>query len=452
MKHEVTIVEDVNSSKYYPWEWPSVCPDWTVSRHLFWESAVPALSQPFTESLLVANAVPATGGALEFFRRLREKFIPTLAIVREEDRELLQTVVEAVDDFVVWPARVEEVCNRARRLLGDAAPTPETIKASLAGELALRQLVGQDPGFLKVIRQATLFSANNAPVLLSGETGTGKEQCARFIHLMSQRHKGPFIPVDCGALPDHLFENELFGHEAGAFTDARSGQRGLIALAAGGTLFLDEIDNLLPSTQAKLLRVLQEHMYRPLGSEQFKSANIRVIAASNRNLEHLVEQKQFRADLFFRVNVLRIHLPALRERRGDIGLLGRHFVNEVCKSAGLARKLLSRSAVHKLEAQDWPGNVRELYNTIQRAVLSSPGPQITATEVAVNAENATNADPSLTFRSAKQQAIRRFEQHYVREMLEKHEGNITQAARDAGKDRRAFGRLAKKYGFSEHSH
>ena len=419
-----------------------------MSQHLFWESAVPTLERPFRGSLLVANAVPATGDALEFFRRLREEPVPTLAIVREEDRELLQTVVEAADDFVIWPARAEEVRNRARRLLGDIAPTLESITASLTGEIALRQLMGQDPEFLRVIRQATLFSANEAPVLLLGETGTGKEQCARLIHLMSLRHKGPFIPVDCGALPDHLFENELFGHEAGAFTDARSGQKGLIALAAGGTLFLDEIDNLPPATQAKLLRVLQEHMYRPLGSEQFKSANIRVIAASNRNLEHLVERKQFRADLFFRVNVLRIHLPALRERRGDIELLGRHFVNEVCKSAGLARKHLTHSAVHKLERHDWPGNVRELYNVIQRAVLSCSGPQITAAELEMKADRERTTGTS-TFRTAKQIAIQQFEKHYVREMLEKHEGNVTQAARGAGKDRRAFGRLAKKYGFAK---
>jgi DNA-binding NtrC family response regulator len=444
----VIIVEDPLSAGNCGWEWASLCPDWTVSRRTVWEAfSLEQLRSP-SQSLLVANAVPGTERAIQFFRWLRQNPLPvaTFAIVREEDRELLEAAVDAVDDFLLWPVRVEELRQRISRLLsGQNLQNLEEIKTSLTADIGLRQLVGQDPSFLKIVAQVVLYGANDAPVLLSGETGTGKEQCARVIHLLSNRRKGPFIPVDCGALPDHLFENEFFGHARGAYTDARYEQKGLIGLAENGTLFMDEIDNLAPSTQAKLLRVLQERTYRPLGAEQFKQANARIVAASNRDLEQLVRDKQFRADLFFRINVLRIQLPALRHRRADIGLLSRHFIDEICKAAGMPRKLLSLSAIRRLEAYNWPGNVRELYNAMQRAVLCSTGVHISASTLDVCLTRDETAETSQTFRNAKYLAIRQFEQQYVRSLLEKHHGNVTQAAREAGKDRRAFGRLAKKY-------
>jgi len=448
----VIIVEGTHSTLLAESEWSAVCKGWSVSRRTLWESFSPELLRSCSESLLVANAVPRADGAIQFFRWLRENPIPvpTFAIVPEGDWELLQAAAESVDDFVVWPVRSEEFHKRVMRLLGGSSQNLEEIKASLAGEIALKQLVGQDPAFLKILEQVVLFGANDAPVLLSGETGTGKEQCARVIHLLSRRHTGPFIPVDCGALPDHLFENEFFGHARGAFTDARADQKGLVALAQGGTLFLDEIDNLPPATQAKLLRVLQERTYRPLGSEHFQHANVRILAATNRDLEQLVRTKQFRADLFFRINVLRIHLPALRERRADIALLSRHFIDEVCKSAAIPRKILPLSVLHRLERHDWPGNVRELYNTIQRAVLCSASLQISPFAVDLNASPDADVQLFRNFRAAKQDAIQQFEQLYIKRMLEKHLGNLTRAAREAGKDRRAFGRLAKKYGLSEH--
>jgi DNA-binding NtrC family response regulator len=242
----------------------------------------------------------------------------------------------------------------------------------------------------------------------------------------------------------------------GAFTDARSDQKGLVALAQHGTLFLDEIDSLSMAAQSKVLRLLQEHTYRPLGSEVFKRADVRIVTATNRNLRELVEQKLFRADLFFRINVLRVRLPALHERRSDIPLLCRHFIEEICRSAHMPRKVLTQAAAHKLDQYSWPGNIRELYNTMQRAVLCSPGLQIAASviELSGSSDTATQSDAleqglcskaREKFSCAKLQAIRCFEQDYVKQMMEKHAGNVTQAAREAGKDRRAFGRLAKKY-------
>jgi DNA-binding NtrC family response regulator len=268
---------------------------------------------------------------------------------------------------------------------------------------------------------------------------------------MSKRHHGPFIPVECGALPEHLFENELFGHARGAFTDAHTDQNGLVALAQGGTLFLDEVDGFSLGIQGKILRLVQEKTYRPLGSEHFRRTNVRIIAATNCNLERLVREKQFREDLFYRLNVLRVHLPPLRERQGDIALLARHFVEEICAAGGIPRKVFSPASIRKLEEHDWPGNVRELYNTVQRAAFAAPGTQIASAHINFSRFQSTFETQAEDFRSAKTVAIEKFERGYVERLLEKYSGNVTHAAREAGKDRRVFGRLVKKYGLRQAS-
>jgi len=191
--------------------------------------------------------------------------------------------------------------------------------------------------------------------------------------------------------------------------------------------------------------LLQERIYRPLGSEHFRSTNVRVIAAANRNLEDLVRAKQFREDLFFRLNVLRLHLPPLRQRREDIALMARHFLEEICAAGRMEKKVFSPAGIRKLEAYDWPGNVRELANTVHRSIFAAPGTQIAGAHIDFcSSRSSVEAEPD-SFRNAKIVAIERFEREYVERLLEKYSGNITQAAREAGKDRRAFGRLVKKY-------
>ena len=430
------------------------CSDFGMPRRMTWDTFSPVQLCAASDRLLIADAVQEEGKACDFFRWLRDNPlpIPIFAVLPQEEGALFRAATETVDDFLVSPVRPEELKQRIARLLGPRAEELAGVQSALLAEIGLQQLVGQDPAFLKVIERVALFVANDAPVLLTGETGTGKELCARVTHLLSKRHLGPFIPVDCGALPDHLFENELFGHAKGAFTDARTDQKGLVTLAQGGTLLLDEIDSLSLSAQSKVLRLLQEQTYRPLGSEVFRRADVRIIAATNQNLQELVEKKTFRSDLFFRIHVLHAHLPALRQRQSDIGLLSRHFVDEICKSAHMPRKVLSNAALRRLHEHDWPGNVRELYNTLQRAVLFTPGQQIAASAIDIGmmrGRAGLDAPEGVSekFRSAKQRAIQLFEREYVRQMMNKHEGNVTQAAREAGKDRRAFGRLAKKYGF-----
>ncbi|HEY3629011.1 MAG TPA: sigma-54 dependent transcriptional regulator [Terracidiphilus sp.] len=415
-----------------------------------WRSLLPEQLPLREERLLVANAVPRSDEAVHFFYWLRDHPlpVPTLAILPGEDSELLQIAAEGVDDFLLHPVHGGELQRRIARLLGRQPRSSEDVRECLIGELSLRQIVGKAPVFRRVLAQAGLFASSDAPVLLTGETGTGKELCARLVHAMSKRRDGPFIPVDCGGIPEHLFESELFGHMRGAFTDAHLEQRGLVALAEGGTLFLDEVDSLSPTVQGKILRLLQERTYRPLGCTSFQSANLRVVAATNRNLEGLVRDRLFREDLYFRLNVLRLHMPPLRQRPEDIALLARHFIEEICASGGGPKKVFSPASMRKLEAHDWPGNVRELANTIQRAIFAAEGTQIASAHIDFSLFDTKVEGPAQTFRSAKMVAIEKFEREYVEQLLEKHVGNITRAALEAGKDRRAFGRLVKKHRIS----
>jgi DNA-binding NtrC family response regulator len=282
-------------------------------------------------------------------------------------------------------------------------------------------------------------------VLLTGETGTGKELCARAIHHLSARRPAPFIAVDSGALPEGLLESELFGHTAGAFTDARAEHRGLAALAEGGVLFLDEVDALSPRLQSKLLRFLEERTYKPLGSERFRRADVRMIAATNRNLEALVRTGAFRSDLYFRMNVLHLRLPPLRERPADIPVLAEHFLQIQPPGRGQPRSL-APSALRKLTLHHWPGNVRELLNVVQRAVVFADGPVIRAQDIDLTLPVDVGEAPGAGFRQARADALARFERAFVENLLRKHNGNITRAAREARKDRRAFGRLVKRLG------
>lgn len=450
----ILIIEDARSPVDCHGELGAFLTEPAIARRLSWDSFRPEQLRDAGAGLLIANAAGGNSAASEFFDWLHENSIPipVFAILPSDDSAVSRAAMRAVDDFLLSPVRPAELIHRLARLIGSKAQDLQRVESALTEEIGLEQLVGRDAVFLRIVEQIRLFGANDAPVLFNGETGTGKELCARVIHLLSKRHAGPFIPVDCGALPDHLFENELFGHVRGAYTDARSDQKGLVTLAERGTLFLDEIDSLSLTAQGKVLRLLQERTFRPLGSDQFRQADIRIIAATNRDLQQLVEQKAFRSDLYFRINVLRVRLPALRERRSDIPLLSRHFIEDICKEAGFSRKMLSQLAMQKLLLYEWPGNIRELHNVLQRAVLCSPGQQIAASTIELThaADRKLRAEetPCEKFRSAKMRAIQCFERDYVRQMMEKHAGNVTRAALEAGKDRRAFGRLAKKYSIS----
>jgi len=428
-------------------------PNSLLGRHLLfrtqeWSETLVMLPQESPIDLIISVASSEPEKAFRLFTWLGDHPVqaPTLAVLPGEvPPGILDAASRVVDDFVLWPFRRSELDHRISRMLTEAGHDLEAVRSRLNQELGLTSLVGSDPGFLRMIDGIPRIAKTDGNVLITGETGTGKELCARAIHHLSRRRNFPFIPMDCAAFPEQLLENELFGHSRGAFTDARGDQKGLALLAEGGTLFLDEIDALSLPGQAKLLRFLEDRVYKPLGAERLMRANVRIVAATNRDLEACVEEKQFRADLFFRLNVFRLRMAPLRERREDIALLAKHFLKTLSANSGGEQKALSTAAIRRLTLHDWPGNVRELFNEIQRAFVFADTSQILPSHISLPTPDSSTPTASVTFRDARAQAIGEFERHYVEEVLHRHRGNITRAAREAGKERRTFGRLVKKH-------
>jgi DNA-binding NtrC family response regulator len=305
--------------------------------------------------------------------------------------------------------------------------------------------VGESKQFHQAIGKIPLLAQSDTTILITGETGTGKELVARAVHYQSARHGKPFIPVNCGALPDNLFENELFGHIKGAFTDASSTASGLVAEAEGGTMLLDEVDTLSASAQVKLMRFLQDREYRPLGSPRNVIADVRIVAASNVDLWHQVQQKRVREDLFYRLNVLSIHLPPLRDRIEDIPLLAAHFLAQYASQYDRGPLRLSPGALQRILAYPWPGNVRELEGVIERAVILTSDSVLQPENIDLIDLVKSKVSEIGSFRDAKAQTIEQFERSYLTNLLSVHRGNITWAAKQAGKDRRGFQRLLRKY-------
>jgi DNA-binding NtrC family response regulator len=319
----------------------------------------------------------------------------------------------------------------------------EDLTRHLQDREALSQLIGRSPVFLDSIASIPAIAKSDASTLITGETGTGKELVARAIHYLSKRANYPFIALNCGSLPDSLVEEELFGHERGAFTGAHSRRRGLIGEADNGTLFLDEINTMPEKAQVALLRVLQEKRFRAIGSNHEQQLNIRVVAASNEPRERLLNSSQFRRDLFYRICIFSVRLPPLRERKQDIDVLVSHFLDK--HNAPNLR--LSPQAAVALQSYDWPGNVRELESCIIRASHLCSGSMIRVSDLF---EATLDDDPPVEakaepFNRAKQRLIENFERNYLTELIAAHQGNVTQAARTAGKERRDFGKLLKKH-------
>ena len=414
-----------------------------------WHSFDPrTLAHSQTEAI-VARVGGESDAPLRFFRWLKNNAVrePVLAILpADPGDELLALTAEVCDDLLISPVRAEELSYRLARVTGPSREETENVRKQLVRQRGLERLVGEDPTFVEAIGKIPAVALSRSPVLLRGETGTGKELCAHAIHSFSSRHAGPFVPVDCGALPEQLIENELFGHTRGAYTDAHSDQQGLVGMAEGGTLFLDEIDSLPLAAQGKLLRFIAEGWYRPVGSQKFMPSDVRLIAASNGELEEGVRKGEFRRDLFFRLNVLPLLLPALRQRPADIPTLARHFL---AQSDSTGQKQFAQSALRALKAHDWPGNVRELFNIVQRAVAFSSGKMITVADLSLQAGEEA-AESEATFRETRVRVVENFERQYIEEMLRKHHGNVTHAAAEANKDRRVFGRLMKKYNISRY--
>ncbi len=317
----------------------------------------------------------------------------------------------------------------------------------LDGRYSFDNIIGKSAAMRQIFEMVESISATDANVLITGESGTGKELIARSIHARSLRKTKTFVPVNCSAFPENLFEAELFGYEKGAFTGANRRKPGLLEYASGGTFFLDEVCELPPTLQAKLLRVLQDQQLRHIGGNELIQVDVRLISASNRDIDKSRTEGRLRDDFYFRLNVINIHMPPLRERREDIRLLAEHFLRETLKASSKEIHGFEEEFLIHLESYDWPGNVRELENTIARAVTLAKGDVITVAELPpmIRLQSSTLSFLNLNLPEAKQRMIERFERDYLIEKLRKHHGNVTRIAGEAGTTRRNLHRLLLKY-------
>ena len=315
----------------------------------------------------------------------------------------------------------------------------ESLRQLVKKKYGFDNIIGKSEKMKKVFEQVTLAAATDSNVYIEGKSGTGKELIAKNLHVASNRKDGPFIAVNCAAIPDTLMESELFGYEKGAFTGANKDKRGLFAEASGGTFFLDEISEMSLSMQAKILRALEEKEFYPVGSRQTIKVDARIIAASNKNLEQEVEKGLFREDLFYRIHVIPIKLPPLQERKEDIPLLSRHFLQKYSKEMGKDVNGFSINAMQKLISYPWPGNIRELENTIECAVAMTKRNIITQDFILPSQES--NPEGLISFKDAKEN----FEKNYLIQLFELTRGNVSKAAKLAGKYRADVYELIKKY-------
>lgn len=409
--------------------------------------------------VLLDLVLPDIGG-LEILEQVKQNH-PDIEVVIMTAYGDVDTAVKAVQagayHFLTKPFSNEDA---VAQLLAKAAERRRLISRTRKLEEALQglgeenQLVGSSQAMQQVFGFVRTVAHSESTVLLQGESGTGKELVARAIHKLGPRKDGPFVPINCSAIPENLIESELFGHVRGAFTGAAQARRGLFEAASGGTLFLDEIADLPALAQVKLLRVLQEGEIRRVGADETHQVDVRVISASNTNLREAMEQSEFREDLYYRLNVITIELPPLRKRQGDTELLAHHFLAKYAGRA--ARKLtgFSPEALEVLRRYQWPGNVRELENAIERAVVLAreeflqvedfpPNVSAAHDSTAPVPENGTEL-VNLPFREAKERAVVAFEHRYVNALLDRTDGNVSEAARVAGLDRSNFRRIIKR--------
>jgi two-component system response regulator GlrR len=309
-------------------------------------------------------------------------------------------------------------------------------------------IIGTGGWIKELYDRIAMVAATDVTVAIFGESGTGKELVARTIHTSSPRHDAPFVVVNCAAIPEALLEDELFGHVRGAFTDATRDREGLLAAAHTGTLFLDEIGELPLPLQGKLLRVLQSQEFRRIGDDQDRRVDVRIVTATNRDLDQLVARGSFRQDLYYRINVFPMHMPPLRDRPEDIALLVHHFISKYRGRLGKPIDGITPGALRRFAAYDFPGNVRELENKVHQAMVVAEGPQLTEADVALPAGRIAGGRPDITrpFRELKQEAIDGFERSYLTELLREHRGNLARAARAAGMDRKNLWTLVVRHG------
>jgi two-component system nitrogen regulation response regulator NtrX len=391
---------------------------------------------------------------LETLQRAKEQW-PELLVVMMSGHGTIETAVKALKmgayDFIEKPLALEKVllCVQNALKMGQLLEENRNLKARIAKDY---EMIGESPPIAELKQQISIAAPTNGWVLITGENGTGKELVARAIHNLSNRREKPFVEVNCAAIPEDLIESELFGHEKGSFTGATTQRKGKFDLANEGTLFLDEIGDMSLKTQAKVLRILQERKFERVGGTRTIEVDVRVIAATNKNLEEEMQKGSFREDLFYRLNVLPFHVPSLRERREDIAPLVKHFLAHFSRQESREDKTMAPDAMKVLQNYSWPGNVRELKNLIERLVIMTPGNKIRLEDLPANLTSKQNSSFSSglagsalnagNFREAKEE----FEREYILRKLQENEWNISRTAEDIDLERSNLHRKIKTHG------
>jgi len=400
-------------------------------------------SEPVDLAILDVR-MPGMNG-LELLRKLRER-TPDLPIIIMTAFGSVDTAVQAIAsgaiDYLSKPMDVDQI----RRAVTKALSERTEVRAKLPGVDEVAGIAGRSTAMVEVYKAIARVAPSRSTVLILGESGTGKEMVSRAIHEHSPRRERPFIAVDCAALTETLLESELFGHVRGAFTGALTDKPGLFVEADGGTLFLDEIGDISPAMQMKLLRVLQEQQVRPVGGNQWRRIDVRVLAATNRDLQSAVAKGQFREDLYYRINVFTIPLPPLRERREDIPLLVEHLIRRAARESGKLVTGMSQEALELLSRYDWPGNVRELAHVIERSVVLAHRETIGLDELPHEVRYPATARP--TDMLGDRPTLEELKRRYIHRVVEESGGNISRAAAILGVDRRSLYRMLQRYGMA----
>ena len=424
--------------------------DYAVSAYTRSPDAIAAFAPGRYDLVITDIKMPAMDG-LEVLHRIKEQdpALPVLMITAHATVDLsIQALRKGAYDILTKPFEPEELLSRVRNALRQTELIEEN--RELKEELAAWQgsIVGNSPHLLGILETARKVAARDIPVLISGESGTGKELVARAIRDYSRRKEGKFVAINCGAIPETLLESELFGHRKGAFTGADRDHKGLIETANGGTLFLDEVGTLPANVQKTLLRFLQEQEFYRVGDTTPIKVNVRVLSATNLDLQAAVQSGVFREDLYYRLNVVHLRLPPLRSRRSDIPLLVAHFVKEQNKYFGTHVKGFTRGAMEALARHEWPGNIRQLRNVVQAAMAIDNsdyiGLEVLAQLIQLPSQDAAPARDIGELDYAA--ALARFETEYLSRLLETSGGNIEDVARQAGMNAATVYRKIKKYG------
>ncbi len=412
------------------------------------------LEEQRPDVVLTDLRMPGPDGAAVLERAL--ELDPDAAVIVITGHGTVESAVEAMRagafDYLLKPLPSNEtlrlVVDRAmakRRLVEEN----RRLRESLSPQIRFDELLGQSPPMRAVLALVRRAAAADANILIQGESGTGKELVARAIHANSRRAAEVFVPVDCAALPEALLESELFGHERGAFTGADRAKPGMFEVADRGTLFLDEIGELPLGLQSKLLRALQEREIRRVGGTKQLSVDVRLVSASNRDLGQSVRKREFWEELFYRVNVIEVTLPPLRDRAGDVPLLAQHFLARYGRNRERPLTAVEPEALAVLEGYPWPGNIRELQNVIERACVLADGPTLRLRDLPEHLRGRARPVPaapatSLPLREAREQWLRGFTEEYLTDLLRRHRGNVSRAAKTAGVDRKTLHRLRAK--------